>query len=181
MVGVRSQTVVVSVQGDKALAFKLGNFSKAINSKQLTTGTAIINRIKRRAQNIIRMKKAPVTSGQLENTLQVAVNQTGPNRYTHELFTDVRYARKVHSGFAPYMERNLTPNLLQWIEDNLGVGARKAVERRGYIRLGHPSGKRKYSSQEGMRFFDIPFGEAIGQIPEEYRKAVEAARLNTNI
>lgn len=181
MVGVRSQTVVVSIQGDKAIAMKLGRFIKAINQQQLTTGTAIINRIKRRAQNIIRMKKAPVTSGQLENSLQVAVNQTGPNHYTHELFTDVRYARKVHSGFTPYMERNLTPSLLKWIEDNLGVGARKAVERRGYIRLGHSSSQRKYSSQEGMRFFDIPFAEAMGQVPEEYRKAVEAARISTNI
>ena len=181
MAGVSSKTVIVSIKGGQDIALRLNRFKQMINTEQLNTGTNLVNRMRRRAQYIIRTRKAPVTTNQLQQSIEIRTSRSSPGMVKSELFTDVPYAKKVHSGYAPYIERRLTPQLLTWVEDNLGVGARKAVERRGYIRIGYPSHRRNYNPQEGMRFFDIPFAEEIGKIPEEYNKIVDRARQKAQI
>lgn len=177
---VQSGTVIIT-KGGKEIALRLNRFRQEIDEGQLSTGTSLVNRMRRRAQYIIKTRKAPVTTNQLQTSIEISTNKSSHGAYKHELFTNVPYAEKVHSGYSPHIERNLNPGLLKWVEDNLGVGARKAVEKRGYIRLGYPSDKRKYNPQEGMRFFDIPFSEELGKTREEYERMVVKARTKANI
>lgn len=178
----KSNVRTVTIKGDKAVYSKLKLFRRTLQKGQFVSARKLLENARLESQRIIREKKAPVTTGNLENSLVISANKRG-NEITHRLGTDVFYAKKVHSGYAPYTERNITTDLVNWFAANINPEAAKRIQARGWVRLGYPSkkGGRKYDAQVGMRFFDIPFIELRKITPKEYEKMVSNAILQSGL
>jgi hypothetical protein len=178
---VRSQTTVIEVKGTKQLVTRLELFQRNILAAQFDTGKKLMEEFKKQSQEIINLKKAEYTTGELGRSIVIDTNMSGKRSIVYSLKSNRSYSNKVHSGYPAYMERNITPRLLMWVAANLGKNAAKNIKRNGVMALGYPSLKRPYNAQVGMRFFDEPFARAAGQIPEEYYKAVDAARKRAKV
>ena len=171
---------IIVVKGSEQIVTKLHHFERNLYQGQFDTGRELMERLKRQALVIINSKKAPRTTGNLGRSVYINVNRRTKST-VYELRSDLDYADKIQGGYPAYIERNITPELLTWVTNNLGEGAANSVVKKKQMRLGFPSAQRPYNPQVGMRFFDDPFAQMIGKIPEEYQKVVDKARLNARL
>lgn len=181
MAQVSSGIIAMDVRNGQQVVLKIDKFQQNILSGFFITGRDLMKVAKLEAQQIIQAKKAPVTDGRLERSFLINASFTDKGTVKYELTNDAPYALKVHSGYLPYVEKNVGPDLLKWIENNLGEGVAQATKKRGYIRLGFPSTRRNYDAQIGMRFFDEPFAQITNTAQEKYQQMVEQARSRARI
>jgi len=178
---VRSKLQAISVKGVRGTILRLNKFQKNIFAGQGITGRELMQDAKQMAKLVIQRKKAPVTTGMLADNLHIIAAKTGKGNIKHELVSNLPYSDEVHSGRPPKIERNITPGLLQWVENNLGAGVAASIKKKGFMRIGFPSGKRRYNPQVGMRFFDEPFAFITGRATKEYMKMVDVARKRARL
>lgn len=170
----RLGNLTVKMKGQDVVTLHISNIQRNILAGQFSTGRELLTYTKRRAQRIIKQRSAPVTTGELSNSLTITAQQTSGGGVRQELYAGTAYARKVHSG-RPMEKARANAKLLYWVKNNLGEKAARSVQRRGHMTTGAPSSRRKYHPQIGMRFFDEPFVELGAMAPEKYEMMVAQA------
>ena len=168
-----------TMTGDKPLISKFNRFPKVILKKQFKAGNKLSLKVQKTSREIIRIKKAPGASGNLEKKIKVT-GQFKKNAVIHKITANTPYAGKMNTGF-PEQTINVTQSLLRWVEGTLGANVARRIEARGTMTIGRPSGKRKYNAQHGMRYFEDSFQRILKTTPKVYEKVINNARSEVRI
>ena len=164
----------------KTMSELMTRLESALQKEQQLAGRRWTNQMKLDAINIINRKKAAHTTGELTDSIIVQQEKISDGM-KYRITTTSPYALRVHSGFAPYVETKIDSRLLSWVKNNLGPTFADRVRETGSMKIGYPSGKRKYDAQLGMRFFDDAVENFQQSAQTRYREMVDRAVVRSRL